>query len=140
MIRTVLGDIEAAGLGPPNYPAHRLQISPLLPGGELGDEQATELLAAIFEHGMGTGELVAWTEAMLNSGELLSWPGLEGPLPDKHSTGGVGDTASLPLAPALAACGAKVPMISGRGFLRVRRATLPAASKMARACMRVISG
>jgi pyrimidine-nucleoside phosphorylase/thymidine phosphorylase len=85
-------------------------------GGELGDEQATELLAAIFEHGMETGELVAWTEAMLNSGERLSWPGLEGPILDKHSTGGVGDKASLPLAPALAACGAKVPMISGRGL------------------------
>ena len=84
--------------------------------GDLGDEQATELLAAIFEHGMGTGELVAWTEAMLNSGERLSWPGLEGPILDKHSTGGVGDKASLPLAPALAACGAKVPMISGRGL------------------------
>jgi pyrimidine-nucleoside phosphorylase len=85
-------------------------------GGELGDEQATELLAAIFEHGMETRELVAWTEAMLNSGERLSWPGLEGPILDKHSTGGVGDKASLPLAPALAACGAKVPMISGRGL------------------------
>ncbi len=85
-------------------------------GDELGDEQATELLAAIFEHGMETGELVAWTEAMLNSGERLSWPGLEGPILDKHSTGGVGDKASLPLAPALAACGAKVPMISGRGL------------------------
>ena len=84
--------------------------------GELGDEQATELLAAIFERGMETRELVAWTEAMLNSGERLTWPGLEGPILDKHSTGGVGDKASLPLAPALAACGAKVPMISGRGL------------------------
>ena len=84
--------------------------------GELGDQQATELLAAIFERGMETRELVAWTEAMLNSGERLTWPGLEGPILDKHSTGGVGDKASLPLAPALAACGAKVPMISGRGL------------------------
>jgi len=84
--------------------------------GELGDDSATDLLAAIFEQGMQTQELTDWTAAMLRSGERLTWPDLDGPILDKHSTGGIGDKASLPLAPALAACGARVPMISGRGL------------------------
>ena len=84
--------------------------------GEVGDYQASALLMAIFIHGMEPGELECWTGAMLHSGRALSFEGLDRPLVDKHSTGGVGDKASIPLAPALAACGAAVPMISGRGL------------------------
>ena len=84
--------------------------------GRLSDAQAAALLAVIFVRGMQAEELQGWTRAMLNSGIRLHWEGLEGPVVDKHSTGGVGDKASLPLAPALAACGLFVPMISGRGL------------------------
>jgi pyrimidine-nucleoside phosphorylase len=84
--------------------------------GELPDDQVAALLMAVFLRGLDGGELLAWTRAMLDSGERLSWPREGGPLVDKHSTGGIGDKASLPLAPALAACGARVPMISGRGL------------------------
>ncbi|MFT4541494.1 MAG: pyrimidine-nucleoside phosphorylase [Planctomycetota bacterium] len=84
--------------------------------GRLDDARVTAMLAVIFVRGMQPAELVAWTDAMLNSGDRLSWHDLDGPIVDKHSTGGVGDKASLPLAPALAACGLNVPMISGRGL------------------------
>jgi pyrimidine-nucleoside phosphorylase len=76
-------------------------------GGEVADYHAAALLMAIFIHGMESGELECWTGAMLRSGRSLSFEGLERP---------VGDKASIPLAPALAACGAAVPMISGRGL------------------------
>ena len=59
---------------------------------------------------------MALTLAMRNSGSVLRWDGLDGPVLDKHSTGGVGDKVSLILAPILAACGAYVPMLSGRGL------------------------
>ena len=84
--------------------------------GSIGDEHASALLATIFQLGLDTDELVDWTRAMLESGERLEWSNLDGPVVDKHSTGGVGDKVSIPLAPALAACGAFVPMISGRGL------------------------
>jgi thymidine phosphorylase len=71
---------------------------------------------ATFFNGMSREEAVALTEAMRDSGTVLDWSGLNGPVLDKHSTGGVGDNVSLMLAPALAACGAFVPMISGRGL------------------------
>lgn len=71
--------------------------------------------ALVFVRGMESDELADWTGAMLDSGDRLRL-GLDGPCVDKHSTGGVGDKVSLPLAPALAACGAYVPMISGRGL------------------------
>ncbi|MED6334464.1 MAG: thymidine phosphorylase [Planctomycetota bacterium] len=83
--------------------------------GEVSDAQATALLASIFLHGMEPEELVWWTDGMLATGEELTWD-LDRPVVDKHSTGGVGDKTSLVLAPALAACGAAVPMISGRGL------------------------
>ncbi len=83
--------------------------------GEVSDAQATALLASIFLNGMEPAELVSWTDAMLATGEELTWD-LDRPVVDKHSTGGVGDKTSLVLAPALAACGAAVPMISGRGL------------------------
>lgn len=83
--------------------------------GEVADYQAAALLMAVFLRGMEPDELVAWTRAMLFSGELLELD-VDRPKVDKHSTGGVGDKVSIPLAPAVAACGAAVPMISGRGL------------------------
>jgi thymidine phosphorylase len=80
------------------------------------DPQAAALLAAIYARGLSNDELVALTLAMTHSGSTLSWDADGGPVVDKHSTGGVGDKASLPLAPALAACGLRVPMLSGRGL------------------------
>ncbi|XP_063074058.1 thymidine phosphorylase isoform X2 [Engraulis encrasicolus] len=75
------------------------------------------MLMAIWQKGMAADETVALTQEMMLSGEVLQWPAdWAGLVVDKHSTGGVGDKVSLPLAPALAACGCKVPMISGRGL------------------------
>lgn len=85
------------------------------PGG-WGDAQAGALAMAIVLRGMDVAETVALTAAMRDSGRVLAWPGVPGPVLDKHSTGGVGDKLSLMLAPMLAACGAVVPMISGRGL------------------------
>jgi pyrimidine-nucleoside phosphorylase len=84
--------------------------------GEVPDYVASALLAVIFVRGMSARELEAWTRAMLASGRRFRFDGLGRPAADKHSTGGVGDKVSLPLAPAVAACGVAVPMISGRGL------------------------
>ncbi|MBM3987078.1 MAG: thymidine phosphorylase [Planctomycetes bacterium] len=84
--------------------------------GEITDHHASALLMAIFLHGMEEAELAAWTHAMLESGRVMKFPGISRPKVDKHSTGGIGDTVSIPLAPAAAACGLAVPMISGRGL------------------------
>ncbi len=84
--------------------------------GEVADEQAAALLMAIFHHGLSPEELTWWTEAMINSGSRLDLSGVGRPTVDKHSTGGVGDKVSLVLAPLVAACGAAVPMLSGRGL------------------------
>jgi thymidine phosphorylase len=86
--------------------------------GSWSDAQAAALAMAVFLHGMSRDETVALTAAMTHSGEVLDWSGagLQGPFLDKHSTGGVGDKVSLMLAPIVAACGACVPMISGRGL------------------------
>jgi len=84
--------------------------------GEIADYQAAALTASIFIRGMTDRELVTWTHAMLHSGTTLSFPELPQKKADKHSTGGVGDKVSIPLAPAVAACGVAVPMISGRGL------------------------
>ncbi|CAN0021143.1 unnamed protein product [Bubo scandiacus] len=79
--------------------------------------QIGAMLMAIRLRGMEAGETLALTRAMAGSGRALGWPpAWSGRLVDKHSTGGVGDKVSLALAPALAACGCKVPMISGRGL------------------------
>lgn len=97
----------------------RAQIEAFLAGyvaGEVPDYQAAALLMAIFIRGMEDAELAAWTRAMLHSGRVLAFPEIDAPKVDKHSTGGVGDKVSIPLAPAVAACGAAVPMISGRGL------------------------
>jgi len=87
-------------------------------GKGLADAQVGALAMALFLNGMDNAERVALTRAMTHSGEVLSWKGenLPGPIVDKHSTGGVGDKVSLMLAPMVAACGAFVPMISGRGL------------------------
>jgi pyrimidine-nucleoside phosphorylase len=78
--------------------------------------QAAALLMAVFFRGLDDEELTAWTLAMRDSGKTLDWAGFHGARVDKHSTGGVGDKVSIPLAPIVAACGAGVPMISGRGL------------------------
>lgn len=85
-----------------------------LSDGTLSDAQAGALAMAIVLRGMDAAETTALTMAMRDSGQRLHWD--RGPVIDKHSTGGVGDTVSLVLAPALAACGGVVPMISGRGL------------------------
>jgi thymidine phosphorylase len=85
-------------------------------GGTIADEQASALLMAIVWRGMEPDELSTWARAMLDSGEVVDLSGIAGPTADKHSTGGVGDKVSLPLAPIAAACGLTDPMMSGRGL------------------------
>jgi len=86
--------------------------------GSWADSQVAALAMAVVLRGMDTDETVALTSGMTHSGEVLQWNGvgLNGPILDKHSTGGVGDKVSLMLAPIVAACGGVVPMISGRGL------------------------
>ncbi|HTW20456.1 MAG TPA: thymidine phosphorylase, partial [Mycobacteriales bacterium] len=84
--------------------------------GGVPDEQMSALLMAIFWRGLSARELARWTAAMISSGERLDLSGLSRPTVDKHSTGGVGDKVSLVLAPLVAACGAAVPQLSGRGL------------------------
>jgi thymidine phosphorylase len=84
--------------------------------GSVGEGQVAAFAMAIFFRDMNRDERVALTLAMRDSGTVLNWDDLPGPALDKHSTGGVGDTVSLPLAAAVAACGGFVPMISGRGL------------------------
>jgi thymidine phosphorylase len=87
-----------------------------LTSGAVTEGQVAAFAMAVFFRGMTMPERVALTEAMRDSGRVLDWRDLPGPALDKHSTGGVGDTVSLMLAPAVAACGGYVPMISGRGL------------------------
>ena len=86
-----------------------------LADGGLSDAQAGALAMAVLLRGLSTDDRSALTRAMRDSGDVMAWD-LPGPVVDKHSTGGVGDVVSLVLAPVLAACGAYVPMISGRGL------------------------
>ena len=86
-----------------------------LASGAVSDAQAGAFAMAVCQKGLSRKNRVQLTHGMLNSGQVLTWD-LDGPVLDKHSTGGVGDCVSLMLAPALAACGAYVPMISGRGL------------------------
>ena len=87
-----------------------------LADGSVTEGQVAALAMAIFFKGLTVDERVALTLAMRDSGDVLDWSDVDAPVLDKHSTGGVGDNVSLMLAPALAACGAAVPMISGRGL------------------------
>jgi thymidine phosphorylase len=84
--------------------------------GVVADEQMAALAMAIVWRGMAPNELARWTQAMIDSGERLDLAGVGRPTVDKHSTGGVGDKITLPLAPLVAACGAAVPQLSGRGL------------------------
>ena len=87
-----------------------------LTDGSVSEGQVAAFAMAVFFQGMSRKEAVALTVSMRDSGEVLSWPELDRPVVDKHSTGGVGDNVSLMLAPIAAACGLAVPMISGRGL------------------------
>jgi len=84
--------------------------------GTFSDSQVGAMAMAIFQQGLSVDEKVTLTKAMMNSGDVLSWEGYDAPVVDKHSTGGVGDKVSFMLAAIVSACGAYVPMISGRGL------------------------
>lgn len=95
------------------------EIGSLITGyvrGEVPDYQMAAWAMAVFLRGMTVAETAALTEHMLHSGVTFQWPAGEAPKVDKHSTGGIGDKVSLPLAPLLACCDLQVPMISGRGL------------------------
>ncbi len=91
-------------------------LIPAYTDGRIGDEQMAALAMAIVFRGLDEAELNAWTAAMIATGERMDFSGLQSPVVDKHSTGGVGDMITLPLAPIVAACGAAVPQLSGRGL------------------------
>ena len=84
--------------------------------GAVADEQMSALAMAILLNGMNRREIARWTDAMIASGERMDFSALSRPTADKHSTGGVGDKITLPLAPLVAACGVAVPQLSGRGL------------------------
>src|SRR5690348_6107683 len=84
--------------------------------GAVADEQMSSLAMAILLNGMNRREIARWTAAMISSGERMDFSALSRPTADKHSTGGVGDKITLPLAPLVAACGVAVPQLSGRGL------------------------
>jgi thymidine phosphorylase len=84
--------------------------------GAVADEQMSSLAMAILLNGMNRREITRWTTAMIESGERMDFSSLSRPTADKHSTGGVGDKITLPLAPLVAACGVAVPQLSGRGL------------------------
>jgi len=84
--------------------------------GVVADEQMSSLAMAILLNGMNPREIARWTAAMIASGERMDFSSLGRPTADKHSTGGVGDKITLPLAPLVAACGVAVPQLSGRGL------------------------
>jgi thymidine phosphorylase len=87
-----------------------------LTAGHASDAHVAAFAMAAFLRGLSRDECAALTRAMAGSGRMLEWPELDGPVVDKHSTGGIGDAVSLILAPAVAACGGYVPMIAGRGL------------------------
>jgi len=84
--------------------------------GQVSDAQIAAFAMAVYFQQMSMSEQTAFTLAMRDTGHCLHWSGLDGPVLDKHSTGGVGDLVSLVMAPMLAACGAYIPMITGRGL------------------------
>jgi thymidine phosphorylase len=92
--------------------------------GAVAEEQMAALAMAVLLNGMTRREIARWTDAMIRSGERMDFSGLQRPTADKHSTGGVGDKITLPLAPLVAACGVAVPQLSGRGLGAHRAGTL----------------
>ena len=97
----------------------REEIASLVDGyvaGSVPEYQVSAWLMAVFFKGMTAGETADLTDVMLRSGKVMDLSGIDGPFVDKHSTGGVGDKVSLVLAPMVAACGIKVPMMSGRAL------------------------
>ena len=108
--------IEAKRDGHPLTAAQVREIVSGVVEGKLADYQVASFLMAVFFRGLNTAETTALTLAMRDSGDMLKFPQDSRPLVDKHSTGGVGDKVSLPLAPLLACLGFRVPMISGRGL------------------------
>jgi thymidine phosphorylase len=82
----------------------------------IAEEQMSAMAMAILLNGMNRREIMRWTKAYIDSGETMNWSALGRPTADKHSTGGVGDKITLPLAPLVAACGVSVPQLSGRGL------------------------
>jgi len=102
-----------------NKPLSKTEIAAFIQGvtdGTVANEHISAFAMAVFFNGMSLEEKTTLTLAMKNSGDTLTWEDIDGPIVDKHSTGGVGDVVSLMLGPMLAACGAYVPMISGRGL------------------------
>ena len=91
-------------------------LIPAYTDGRVSDEQMAALAMAIVFRGLDRAELSTWTSAMIATGERMDFSTLQRPVVDKHSTGGVGDMITLPLAPIVAACGAAVPQLSGRGL------------------------
>lgn len=110
--RTILTKLRE---GVPPSEAELFWFAEGLATGAVSDAQAGAFAMAVCQNGLGEEGRVHLTRAMRETGRILQWH-LDGPVIDKHSTGGVGDCVSLLLAPALAACGAFVPMISGRGL------------------------
>jgi len=113
---TIVEIIEAKKRGGRLEDAHIAQLVDGFTAGEVPEYQMAAFLMAVWFRGMDAEETAALTGAMLRSGEELDTGGLSAPSADKHSTGGVGDKVSLLLAPLAAACGLKVPMLSGRGL------------------------
>jgi pyrimidine-nucleoside phosphorylase len=108
--------IESKRDGQPLTSAQIREIVSSVVAGDIPDYQLASFLMAVFFRGLNPGETTALTLAMRDSGDVLKFPKDKRPLVDKHSTGGVGDKVSLPLAPLLACLGFRVPMISGRGL------------------------
>src|SRR3989441_4023914 len=111
-----LSIIEAKRDGEKLSPEQIRQVVAACTAGQIPDYQLAAFLMAVYFSGLDPAETRALTLAMRDSGDVLQFPPDERPLVDKHSTGGIGDKVSLPLAPLLACLGFRVPMISGRGL------------------------
>lgn len=112
----VISVIRAKRDGQPLSPEQIDWVIDAYTRGAVADEQMSALAMAILLNGMDRAEIARWTAAMIDSGERMDFSALPRPTADKHSTGGVGDKITLPLAPLVAACGAAVPQLSGRGL------------------------
>src|SRR5258707_10749332 len=126
MVRRVRGSVTARGIAAElirrkrdGAPLSDEAISTLVAGivdSSVSDAQVAAFAMAVYFRGMTRAECASLTRAMTRSGSVLAWSDTNGPILDKHSTGGVGDKVSLILAPVVAACGGMVPMVSGRGL------------------------